>query len=221
MSNAVKLYTADETDARYLQHNETIDGTYVLNELSLSGTTLTVSMMDPTNDWRIQTDTITLPSGGSSLDTYVNSILISNNRDFKITSVNSGTTTAKTYKFGYNRRNWSSWSNLSITTSTTNSSWTLLGSFYRGSTYEGQDILVKFKSSGDYGGIMISTQNSSSPSETNSGVIGIMTLPANRWGTYSFSTPDSSTFYIYGMSVSNVSVKRRLITVTTQYCNIS
>lgn len=218
--STVKLYTADECDARFLPHNDTIDGTYLINNLTLDGSTLTVSRLDPTRDWEESEYTISLPSGGSSLDTYTKSISYSSN-SITYTNVANGTSTSKTLNIKYIKRGWTSWNTLSTTTSTSNTSWTLLGSFSRGAAYAGQQILVKFKSNADYGGVMISTQSSSSPSETNTGVIGIMTLPSNRWGTYSFETPESSTYYIYGMAVSSVSVKRRLIMDTTTNCTIN
>jgi hypothetical protein len=216
--SSVKLYTADESDTKYFKIND-LSGESVVTSLDIDGTTLTVEEMDP-NTGEASSYTLTLPSGGSSLDTYTKSVSYTSS-SITYTNVSSGTTTSKTLSFKYVRRSFGSLSAVSVTTSTTNSSWTLLGSFSRGSYYEGQEVLVKFKSTGDYGGVMISTQNSSSPSETNTGVIGIMTLPSNRWGTYSFSTPDSSTYYVYGMACSNVSVKRRIISTTNQNCAIS
>jgi hypothetical protein len=217
--SSVKLYTADESDTKYFKIND-LSGESVVTSLGIDGTTLTVEEMDPYSG-EAGSYTLTLPSGGGgSLDTYTKSISYTSN-SVTYTNVSSGTESSKTLNFKYVRRSFGSLSAVSVTTSTTNSSWTLLGSFSRGSYYEGQEVLVKFKSSGDYGGVMISTQNSSSPSETNTGVIGIMTLPASRWGTYSFSTPDSSTYYVYGMACSNVSVKRRIISTTNQNCAIS
>ena len=216
--STVKLYTADECDSKYFKIND-LSGESVVTSLDIDGSTLTVEQMDP-NTGAAGSYTLTLPSGGGSLDTYTKSISYTSS-SVTYTNVASGTTTSKSLSFKYVRRSFGSLNSVSVTTSTTSSSWTLLGSFSRGSYYEGQEVLVKFKSTGDYGGVMISTQNSSSPSETNTGVIGIMTLPANRWGTYSFSTPDSSTYYVYGMSCSNVSVKRRIISTTNQNCSIS
>ena len=217
MSNTVKLYTADETDARYLQHNDTIDGTYVLNNLSLSGTTLTVSMMDPANDWAIEEDTITLPSGGSSLDTYCNSITGTTTGSITYYNTVSGTKTGKRMQLKYSSTRHYSYSVASISTSTTSSSWTKLGSITKSSNYYDRFVEVKFKSSGDYGGVLITTQ-SSSPSETNSGVKAIMTLPTNRWGTFSVMINDNVTYYIYGMAATNIQVQYRDSYTSTQSC---
>lgn len=216
--SSVKLYTADECDTKYFKIND-LSGESVVTYLDVDGTTLSVEIMDP-NTGAMGSYDLTLPSGGSSLDTYTKSISYSSN-SITYTNVVNGTSTSKTLNLKYIKRGWTSWNTLSITTSTSSSSWTLLGSFSRGAAYAGQQVLVKFKSTGDYGGVMISTQSSSSPSETNTGVIGIMTLPANRWGTYSFETPESSTYYIYGMACSSVSVKRRLIMDTATNCTIN
>lgn len=214
MSNTLKLYTADETDARYLQHNDTIDGTYVLNGLSLSGNTLTVSMMDPANDWQIETDTITLPSGGSSLDTYCNSITGTTTGSITYYNTVSGTKTGKRVQFKYTTPRHYGYSSYSYSTSST--SWTKLGTITKSSSEYDRFVEVKFKSSGDYGGVLITTDTT--VSETSGNVKGIMTLPSNRWGTFSFYIDNNQTHYIYGMAATNIKVQYRDSYTSTQSC---
>lgn len=214
MSKSVKLYTADECDQRYLQHNDTIDDTYVVNGLSLSGTTLTVSKMDPANDWAITEDTITLPSGGSSLDTYCNSITGTTTGSITYYNTVSGTKTGKRIQFKYTTPRHYGYSSSSY--STTSTSWTKLGTITKSSSYYDRFVEVKFKSSGDYGGVLITTDTT--VSETSSNVKGIMTLPANRWGTFSFYINDNQPYYIYGMAATSIKVQYRDSYQSTQSC---
>ena len=212
--SSIKIYTADESDAKYLQHNDTIDGTYVVNNLSLDGSTLTVSKMDPTNDWQITEDTITLPSGGSSLDTYCNSIAGSTSGSITYYNTVSGTKTGKRLQLKYSSTRHYGYSSNSY--STTATSWTKLGTITKSSSYYDRFVEVKFKSSGDYGGVLITTDTT--VSETSGNVKGIMTLPANRWGTFSFYISDNQPYYIYGMAATNIKIQYRDSYTSTQNC---